>query len=97
MGQSPLTFMTPDEIRMLCDWFLTCDRSDFPDIPFQLTPWQKVTGEGFFDVLTKEVFDTIDYFKGVRSSPPVRLNSILKDLKALQSLVQVQPETFDDW
>ena len=54
-----------------------------------------MTGEGFFDVLTRETFNAIDYLNGDRTRPPVRLASLLKDLKALQKLTQVDDDT--DW
>jgi hypothetical protein len=90
--------MIPDEIRLLCDWYLTCDRSAFPDYPFQLTPWQQVTGDKFFDVLTRETSDTIDYLKGDRPNPPIRLAGILKDLQALKKLSSAQlDDDLTDW
>jgi len=89
--------MTSEEIGSLCDWFLTCDRAVFPDFPFQLTKHQRVTGEPFFDVLTREAFDAIDYLKGDRTSPPVRLAGLLKDLKALKLLSFPQIDDDTDW
>ncbi|MBD1842138.1 hypothetical protein H6F89_01665 [Cyanobacteria bacterium FACHB-63] len=79
----------------LLDWFVTCDRSEFPTVPFELTAHQIVTGEGFFNVLTRETFDAIDYLKGDRSAPPVRLAGLLKDLKALQALTQMDDDDTD--
>ncbi len=87
--------MSSDEIRNLCDWFLTYDRALFPQIPFKLTEHQTVTGQGFFDVLTREAMNEIDYLSGDRTNPSVRLASLLKDLKALQSLTQLDDDT--DW
>ncbi|MBD1842499.1 hypothetical protein H6F89_03525 [Cyanobacteria bacterium FACHB-63] len=86
--------MNADDVELL-DWFVTCDRSEFPIVPFRLTTHQIVTGGGFFDVLTRETFDAIDYLKGDRSAPPVRLAGLLKDLKALQALTQMDDDDTD--
>jgi len=85
------------EVRELCDWFLSVDRGIFPNIPFRLTPWQMVTGEGFYDVLTREAMDAIDYLNGDRDCPPVRLSGLLNDLKALKLLDSAQIEDDTDW
>ncbi|MBD1847302.1 hypothetical protein H6F89_28630 [Cyanobacteria bacterium FACHB-63] len=86
--------MNADDAALL-DWFVTCNRSEFPIAPFQLTAHQTVTGKGFFDVLTRETLDAIDYLKGDRSTPPVRLAGLLKDLKALQALAQIDDDDTD--
>jgi hypothetical protein len=97
--------LNDDEIRALCNWYLTVDRSIFPAYPFQLTAHQTVTGEAFFDALTREARDTINYLnggasltEGVQTSPPVRLAALLKDLQALKSLSFAQIDDNDvDW
>ncbi|MBW4526804.1 MAG: hypothetical protein KME18_16725 [Phormidium tanganyikae FI6-MK23] len=89
--------MSNDDIRALCDWFLTCDRSVFPKFPFELTAYQLITGQLFFDMLIRETVDTIDYLDGNRADPPVRLASLLKDLQALKTLSFTQIDDDDDW
>ncbi|MBD1825674.1 hypothetical protein H6F51_24715 [Cyanobacteria bacterium FACHB-DQ100] len=89
--------MNDEQVRALCDWYLTCDRATFPNPPFSLTGWQMVTGERFFDTLTREVMDEIDYLNGDRTSPPVRLRGLLKDLEALKTLSFTQIDDYDDW
>ncbi len=89
--------LNDDEIRALCDWYLTVDRSIFPAYPFQLTTHQTVTGEAFFDALTREARDTINYLNGGQTFPPVRLAALLKDLQALKSLSFTQIDDDVDW
>lgn len=88
--------MNDDEICELCDCYLTCDRSIFPNFPFKLTEWQTVTGQLFFNTLTRESLDAIDYLNGDRTDPPVRLSGLLKDLDALKALSIAQIDD-DDW
>lgn len=89
--------MNDEQARELCDWYLTCDRSNFPKPPFELTHHQTVTGELFFDVLTREAMDAIDYLNGDRPNPPVRLSGLLKDLAALKALSFAQIDDEIDW
>lgn len=89
--------MNSDEIRALCDWYLSVDRAILPDPPFELTNYQTVTGAEFFSVLTREALDAIDYLNGIRSHPPVRMASLIKDLQALKSLSFTQIEDYNDW
>jgi hypothetical protein len=88
--------MNSDEIRLLCDWFLTCDRSVFPKFPFQLSKYQMVTGQLFFDTLTRETMDAIDYLNGLRAVPPIRMTGLLRDLQALKTLSFAQIDDDDD-
>lgn len=91
--------MSNDEIRALCNWFLNCDRSNFPDPPFELTKHQTITGSRFFDFLTEEAASILDYLNGDRSTPPVRFSGAVKELQALRELVtQIEIERdYDDW
>lgn len=90
--------MQSDEVRSLCDWFLTVDRTILPDAPFRLTNHQTVTGAGFYDVLTREAMDAIAHLDGERINPPIRLPGLMRDLQALKSLSFAQIDDDDiDW